>query len=377
MGRFAFLGKGLSRGLPILGAVGDYADGKAQGEDEIRAGVGAAGSGLGGWGGAAAGAGIGQALIPIPGVGAAIGGIVGGIAGTFAGGWGADRADDLVRGNNNKQNKENKMASFYDSTDPYLREKARREQEQQQYDNRPYGFGDFLGGATNVAAAGTGLYAVGKSARDTNFANPFRTAEDLVRSGISRESASNIATQTLKTQGKNFVKNIPFAGKAALAIGGAKLVDDTLFGGAGQRMLTGAGDAVTGNVFDLDGRGDGRSQQQRWDDDQRRYEAEQRKKVDEENVRRINALPSNDPYLRQMQWINEAAEDKLLRRMDSEYDRKFNDSKFVAERATQIQRENYLTETQAKQASELMNAYSRDIPQGVSTMLNSVFNARY
>ena len=138
-------------------------------------------------------------------------------------------------------------------------------------------------------------------------------------------------------------------------------------------MIGGTADAVTGNAFDLDGRGDGRSPRQKAEDDQ----AAQRKAIAEENIRRINALPSNDPYLRQMQGINEAAEDKLLRRLDYEYDRKFNDSSYVAERKTQIQRENFLTETQAAQATQLMNAYSRDIPQGVSTMLNSVFNARY
>lgn len=82
----------------------DYAGGKADGEDDIRAAAGAAGSVAGGWGGAMGGAAAGAALgsvVPVVGtaIGAGIGAIAGGMGGSFLGGWGADRADQVVRGN--------------------------------------------------------------------------------------------------------------------------------------------------------------------------------------------------------------------------------------------------------------------------------------
>lgn len=71
--------------------------GKAEGEDNIRALAGAGGSTAGGWGGAMGGAAIGTAILP--GIGTGIGALIGGGLGSFAGGWGADRADQIVRGN--------------------------------------------------------------------------------------------------------------------------------------------------------------------------------------------------------------------------------------------------------------------------------------
>lgn len=94
-GRMAGLGKFASRVAPVAFAGLDYAMGKAEGEDDIRAAVGAGGALVGGLKGAAAGAAMGSVAGP---VGTVVGGLIGGAAGSFAGGWGADRVDDLVRG---------------------------------------------------------------------------------------------------------------------------------------------------------------------------------------------------------------------------------------------------------------------------------------
>jgi hypothetical protein len=385
MGRFAWLSKGLSRGLPVIGAVGDYAEGKSQGEDDIRAGVGAAGSALGGWKGAAAGAVAGQLAIPIPIVGGAVGAVAGGIAGAAAGGWGADRVDDLIRGN--KNNKEKEMATF---SSGYAEDERRRMEEERAYNNRGYGTGDFLGQAINAAGLGGlgyGVYANRESLQQipgavkegaSTFNDVYRRAGNA---GLSRTTAANAAATEAGGQmlrgARNAARNIPLVGKAALIAGGLKLVDDTIFKGAGQRTLAGGFDAVTGNVFDLDGRGDGRTQQQRLDEQRQAERTKQQQDIDAENRRRTENLPSNDPYLSAIQGMSEVAQDKLLRRLDSLYERNLAEGRYTAERSTQVNREDFLTETQAKQASELMSAYSRDIPQSVSTMLNSVFNARY
>lgn len=87
----------------------DYASGKAEGEDDIRALAGATGNTAGGWAGGAAGATKGALLGTLllgPGIGTALGGTAGGIAGgilgSTAGGWLADRGDDLIRGDKGK-----------------------------------------------------------------------------------------------------------------------------------------------------------------------------------------------------------------------------------------------------------------------------------
>lgn len=90
--------------LDALGAGMDYVQGKEEGEDDVRAIAGAAGSTAGGWGGAMAGAALGTAAIPIPVVGTAVGAIAGSMLGGFAGGWGADRADELIRGKKGNTN---------------------------------------------------------------------------------------------------------------------------------------------------------------------------------------------------------------------------------------------------------------------------------
>lgn len=81
----------------------DYAEGKTQGEDDIRALAGATGSTLGGWGGAVAGGTAGTAILP--GVGTVAGAILGGMAGSTVGGYAADRVDETLRPNSNTINK--------------------------------------------------------------------------------------------------------------------------------------------------------------------------------------------------------------------------------------------------------------------------------
>ena len=101
------VGKVAKVGLPVLGGVLDAGIGLAEGEDPTRAIAGAAGSTAGGaagaWGGALAGAAIGAPLAPFTfGASSAIGGVIGGVAGAIGGsmlgGWGADRLDQKVRG---------------------------------------------------------------------------------------------------------------------------------------------------------------------------------------------------------------------------------------------------------------------------------------
>lgn len=88
MGKARMAGKYLGPVGSVLGAGLDYSDGKAQGEDDIRAGVGAAGSAAGG----VIGGVLGTALGPL-------GTIAGSVVGSTVGGWLGDRADELVRGN--------------------------------------------------------------------------------------------------------------------------------------------------------------------------------------------------------------------------------------------------------------------------------------
>jgi len=88
MGKARLAGKYLGPVGAVLGGGFDYADGKAQGEDDIRAGVGAAGSTAGG----VAGGVLGSALGPL-------GTIAGGVVGSTVGGWVGDRVDELMRGN--------------------------------------------------------------------------------------------------------------------------------------------------------------------------------------------------------------------------------------------------------------------------------------
>ena len=81
---------------PVLGAM-DFADRREEGQTEVQALGGAAGTavggGLGGWGGMAAGAALGTMILPGVGtvVGGAIGGLAGGWLGSLAGGSIADK----------------------------------------------------------------------------------------------------------------------------------------------------------------------------------------------------------------------------------------------------------------------------------------------
>jgi hypothetical protein len=89
IGKARMAGKYLGPVGTVIGGGLDFADGKAQGEDDIRAGAGALGS-----------AGLGTAGMIAGGVvGGPIGGFVGGMVGSTVGGFVGDRVDELVRGN--------------------------------------------------------------------------------------------------------------------------------------------------------------------------------------------------------------------------------------------------------------------------------------
>ncbi len=101
------VGKVAKFGLPVVGGLIDAGIGLAEGEDPIRAVAGAAGSTAGGaagaWAGAGTGAAIGAPLAPFTFgassvLGAAVGGVVGAVGGSMLGGWGADRVNQMIRG---------------------------------------------------------------------------------------------------------------------------------------------------------------------------------------------------------------------------------------------------------------------------------------
>jgi hypothetical protein len=98
--------KAAGRVLPAVVAGLDYLDGRSQGEDRVRAAVGAGGAAAGAWYGAAQGGMGGAALGALTGPAAPIaspvlgfvGAVGGGFAGSGVGGWAADRVDGLIRG---------------------------------------------------------------------------------------------------------------------------------------------------------------------------------------------------------------------------------------------------------------------------------------
>jgi hypothetical protein len=98
VGRVVRSGNKLMRFSPIMtGALGAY-DAYLEDGSLAKAGTVGVGTGLGAWGGGALGASIGQALIPIPLLGALIGGFVGGYAGSWLGNKTATVGYDLITG---------------------------------------------------------------------------------------------------------------------------------------------------------------------------------------------------------------------------------------------------------------------------------------
>lgn len=329
----------------------DYEAGKAEGEDDIRAAAGAGGSGAGGIIGGV----IGSKLGPL-------GAIAGNYIGSNVGGWLGDRADELFRGNTgsseNKSIRDANMSSFSMGLDP-----AYRQEDQ-------YTAGDFVSQASNVGLGAMTAYGLGKGAYNTR-----QSINTALQGGVDPRVFNP------RTTGKIFRQAMPRGTATAAVLLGGKLLDDALLGGAVQRGIGGVADAVTGNFFDFDGRGDGRSPQERNmmnQEERQRGLAEQRNAMRTQNNASLqNSAALMSPYNDQLQQMNDQMLMNALDREDYVYNRNLTDSERVAERSLQAGRENYLMQTRANQAKDLMNAYTRDIPASVTNMLNGVFNARY
>lgn len=233
MGRFAkgleYLGKSAVSAGPLdaVFAGFDYADGKAQGEDNIRAGLGAGGAAAGGIGGAMAGAALGQAAIPIPGVGAAIGAIGFGMLGGFGGGWGADRVDEAVRGNQGAA-------------------EAERNNDRNLATTAATGAGALAAGH-KLSEGGKKLVNPLEQARayGSNFSLAHPTVAGAFKSGVRR---TGNAMQGASQAARNLPGPAKLLGAAALA-GGATLAGNQMAGNPIGRAV----DTITGQNTDFDG----------------------------------------------------------------------------------------------------------------------------
>lgn len=237
MGRFAkgleYLGKSAVSAGPLdaVFAGFDYADGKAQGEDDIRAGLGAGGAAAGGIGGAMAGAAIGQMAIPIPGVGAAVGAIAGGMMGGFGGGWGADRVDEAVRGNRGAAESER--------------------------NNERNALTTTAVGAGALGAAGFGisnsknmnLDDLRYQAKLAGYAGPKQVASTLA--GNAGRGAMQHGGQAMRGAGQA-IRNAPRPVKMAGAAGAA-LAGTAMLNGMAGNPIGRAVDSITGQATDFDG----------------------------------------------------------------------------------------------------------------------------
>lgn len=321
---------------PLL-TVGDYVSGKQEGEDDIRAGIGAAGSGLGGWGGAAAGAAVGTAIMP--GVGTAVGGIVGGIGGSIAGGWTGDRADELVRGNAgiNNRNGDNKMATMGQPHYDY-------NQQQNSFD-----FGDLVG----LGALGYAGNELRKSFNQYgNVSNPMEVAARAKTYGATTGQAYKVAGNVLKDDviksSSRAIRKMPVAGKVVAAGLGLKLLDD-FFGNPVAKTVGGVIDAATGDRTDFDGKG-----------------------------RVSSNVAMNDPRSRATQ----DAQDRMIQEQYDMIDRIWNrqdvlHNRMIAEGDERARNSDYYgsrfrrQELRAQFANNLLEASRRNVPMEVQTVMNS------
>lgn len=362
-GRIA--GHAFNTGGNILGAGLDYAAGKAEGEDDFRAGAGAVASGLGGWGGALQGAALGSALGPL---GAAAGGIAGGIAGSFAGGWTADRADELVRGKNTGvKNNNMSQAVQLDNGDVA------------QVDDNGNLIGWLVKGGA-VVAGGNALYGAGKELvadygfnrvsqplpYSNNYASmqsakqTFQNAPNLIRQGAANSRAGQMIG--------NVWNKIP-GSNAAKGIGTAVIIGDQLTGGnlakGVGRVLGGGADMianVAGFKTDFDGQNQMSQQAIRNNNEQQRIE--QNRGVQN---------PYDDEMYKRYRMMSEDARN----REDAVWNRNKDEAWRVADKADEVSRRNYLTNFTAGQANALLQGYMTDIPNSVNNSLRTVFSARF
>ena len=384
----------------------DYYDGKQQGEDDIRAAAGAAGSTLGGWGGAIAGAKLGTAIGTVGGpVGMAIGGtlgtIGGGLVGGFGAGWGADRADELLRGNAGiKNNKDKNMATFNQQgylQDDYgnpIFDDYGNPITQNNYQENTYGLGDAA-----LTAGGLGLLAYGtkqlpNSLKEVRAINPnivYKTARNVA--GMGRGQAAAFAAKQEVGNLFKAARNLPGWAKVAAVAGGTILGNQALGNPLGKLA-----DTVTGQRTNFDNDPVDAARARQNEQYQKQLEAEQKQiaiqqqqqnKIGDGRIQRSQQITnnfagrklppafSNNPYDELMRQMAQEYEQKALDRKDYEYERGFNDSAYVAERSKQMAREDYLTATRAEQARSLVDAYVNAIPNSVANQMRVVFGARY
>lgn len=379
-GRIA--GHTLNIGANILGAGLDYASGKAEGEDDFRAGAGAVASGLGGWKGALAGAGAGSAFGP---AGALAGGVIGGIAGSFAGGWTADRADEFVRGKNtgirNNTGARNNMSQAVQLDNGDVA----------QVDNNGNIVGWLVKGGV-VLAGGNAIYNIGKEIAQ-NPINPgqayqgFQQVYNTINpSGIGQ--VNNIAAaqsaagevgkqlranvgQGLRNTGNNIGRvwnAIPGSnavkGGAGLVLVGDQLTGGNLAKGVG-RVLGGGADMIANAVgFKTDFDGQNQMSQQAMKEDREQQRIEQNRGIQN---------PYDDEMYKRYRMMSEDARN----REDAVWNRNKDEAWRVADKADEVSRRNFLTNFTANQANALLQGYMTDIPRSVNDSLRTVFSARY
>ena len=407
----------------------DFYDGKQQGEDNVRAAAGAAGSTLGGWGGATAGGLAGAAIgsvVPVIGtaIGGAVGAIAGGMIGGTAGGWGADRVDEAVRGNaginsqkqlenkfgrpltdaeknlssimeQQKQNKDKNMTTFNQQTgqlqDDYgnlIYDDYGNPVTTNNYKEDTYGWGDAAVTAAGLGATAYGVQPIAKNLL-ANGMNPRNTY------GFARQlgATNNQAVRGAAAQGVDDLfratRNLPGAAKVAGAVGGAILGNQAFGNPLGKAI-----DSLTGQRtnFDNDPVNRARAVQNKAVEAQQQAQQAQQNQIDNQQDQRMQRsqgitnnfagrkMPgafNNNPYDEMMRQMSNQYEQKALDRQDYVYERNFNDSNYVAERSKQAQREDYLTATRADQAKSLVDAYVTAIPNSVANQMRTVFGSRY
>lgn len=331
--------------LDAVFAFSDYANGKQEGEDDIRAGVGATGSTLGGWGGALAGGQAGATLGAFGGpvgiaVGGALGAIAGGTIGGFAGGWGADRVDETIRG---KQG--NKQMKYYDSNYNLIGE-----------DNNPEPNQTDLFGLAATGAVGTAGAMTARNAfkYGTNPMGVFNAATNM---GLSNGQALKVTGGSLVDDLVRAGSRLPGWGKV-LAAGGAAYLGNKAMGNPAGKLS----DTITNQAtnFDNDPENARKQQQLR----QMKNDAEMQRNQRQMNTPTLEQLNS-DPY---QQLVDQRGEKMLRQQQDNE------DKIFKRDRKAALEQSRY--SLSAQNSRDLMAAWS-DSARNVNAAMQTISNARF
>jgi hypothetical protein len=361
-------GKGFNVVANTIGVPLDYMAGKAEGEDDFRAGAGAVASGLGGWKGALAGAGAGSMFGPL---GTAVGGIAGGIAGSFAGGWTADRLDETVRGKNTGVKNNMSQAVQLDNGDVA------------QVDDDGNLIGWLVKGGV-VVAGGNALYGAGRNvAQNVRPMQTYQGYQQLNNAinpvGIGRANnmaaaqsaagtvARQVGTEALEgvtnSRAGQFIGALPTWAKVA---GSALVADQTLNGGRVTntllRPIAGGADMIAnaaGFKTDFDGQNKVSQQQMKQNNEAARVN---------DNLKIANPY---DEAIYQQGFRNrqemEDYENRIWNRDNDKADQLFQEKDRIARR-------NYMTEFTSKQASDLLSNYAQ-MPQSVAQSIAAIYQA--